>query len=209
MPPLVRNELPVPPALVRPRHVQPLPVAQRVAHLHQRPRDPLQRRADEPHRPRQRVTHDTPQSAVLRRVQADADRLATPPRPPCFQVTVASHSPARPTRHDPIADVALRLFYRFQPLDHFGTRVLALIAGSFDSADTRVVACAIGSSESVARLAKSLECFSVLFHVPLDALDASDSTIDVNASSNVATRQRNGSCCQDRTSPCDADPVQP
>jgi hypothetical protein len=73
--------------------VQPLPVAQRVAHLHQRPRDPLQRRADEPHRPRKRVTHDAPQSAVLRRVQADADRLATPPRPPCFQVAVASHSP--------------------------------------------------------------------------------------------------------------------
>jgi hypothetical protein len=124
-------------------------------------------------------------------------------------VAVASHSSALPTRDDPIADVALRFFDGLKPLHHFGPGVLALIAGSLDSTDPRVVACAVGSSEPVARLAKSLECLSVLFHVSLDALDASDRTIEVNASSNVATRQRNGSRCQDWASPGDADPVQP
>jgi hypothetical protein len=125
-------------------------------------------------------------------------------------VTVAAHSPLPLlTRLQTLAHAVLLLIQILQPQHYFGAAGDAGSALLFELADPRVVACAVGSSEPVARLAKSLERLSVLFHVSLDALDASDRTIDVTASSNVATRQRNGSCRQDWASPGDADPVKP
>jgi hypothetical protein len=79
----------------------------------------------------------------------------------------------------------------------------------FQLADAGVVACAIGSSEPVARTAKSFERFHVSFIVLLEAIDIIEKTIEIRAHTKVATRQCQGSRRQDRASPGDADPVKP
>ena len=109
----------------------------------------------------------------------------------------------------PLAELVLLLVDESELGHDFDPGLSAPLALLLKRLDPALVALAVLSSESVARLAKSLELLLMLFHVALEAADASDSSIEIATLANVSSRQSNGSRCQDRASPCDADPVQP